>query len=170
MNRASGDYFETLLYKVFVSLDERTTIQQLATLLQLSLDAVKYAVSVYCRLGFAKKKNPPPLRPTAAEAAAATVAWHPSWLAPQTKYSSPAYATSLAAPSGSSAPTSPTPSVSGSASFRGDDLLGDDLLREPTEPGEAPHEEEARPSVSTVDLKGTLVKRCVFVCVCVCCV
>ena len=26
MNRVTGDYFETLLYKVFVSLDEQTTV------------------------------------------------------------------------------------------------------------------------------------------------
>ena len=57
MNRVTGDYFETLLYKVFVSLDEHTTISEMASLLEIDLGLVKDAVSLYCRLGFAKKKN-----------------------------------------------------------------------------------------------------------------
>ena len=57
MNRVTGDYFETLLYKVFVSLDEHTTILEMASLLEIDLALVKDAVSLYCRLGFAKKKN-----------------------------------------------------------------------------------------------------------------
>ena len=57
MNRVTGDYFETLLYKVFVSLDEHTTISEMASLLEVDLALVKDAVSLYCRLGFAKKKN-----------------------------------------------------------------------------------------------------------------
>ncbi len=28
MNRVLGDYFETLLYKIFVSLDEHTTVKE----------------------------------------------------------------------------------------------------------------------------------------------
>jgi len=28
MNRVTGDYFETLLYKIFVSIDERTSISE----------------------------------------------------------------------------------------------------------------------------------------------
>lgn len=31
MNRVLGDYFETLLYKIFVSIDERTTIAEVRT-------------------------------------------------------------------------------------------------------------------------------------------
>jgi len=57
MNRVTGDYFETLLYKIFVSLDEHTTVSEMAVLLQIELALVKDAVALYCRLGFAKKKN-----------------------------------------------------------------------------------------------------------------
>lgn len=34
MNRVTGDYFETLLYKIFVSMDEQTTVGDMASLLQ----------------------------------------------------------------------------------------------------------------------------------------
>jgi hypothetical protein len=57
MNRITGDYFETLLYKLFVSIDERITLGELAALLQIDIDLVINAVSVYCRLAFTKKKN-----------------------------------------------------------------------------------------------------------------
>lgn len=57
MNRTTGDYFETLLYKLFVSIDEQTPIGELATLLEINLDLVINAVSLYCRLSFAKKKK-----------------------------------------------------------------------------------------------------------------
>ncbi|XP_059614204.1 protein FAM91A1 [Phlebotomus argentipes] len=56
MNRVCGDYFENLLYKVFVSTDEHMTISELAQMLQVNLDTVKHAVSLLCRLGFARKK------------------------------------------------------------------------------------------------------------------
>ena len=56
MNRVLGDYFETLLYKIFVSIDEHTSVSELASVLQIDLQLVKNAVSMYCRLGFAKKK------------------------------------------------------------------------------------------------------------------
>lgn len=55
MNRVSGDYFENLLYKLFVSTDEHTTISELANMLQINLDTVKQAISFFCRLGFAQK-------------------------------------------------------------------------------------------------------------------
>ncbi|XP_067647466.1 protein FAM91A1 [Eurosta solidaginis] len=58
MNRTSGDYFENLLYKIFVSADEHMTIAELAHMLQVDLDAVKQAVSLFCRLGFARRKDP----------------------------------------------------------------------------------------------------------------
>eukprot|EP01133_Synstelium_polycarpum_P017258 gene17258-20567_t len=61
MNRVSGDHFENLLYKIFVSIDERTNIQQLSELLQVDVELIKQAASLYCRLGFAKKKNLEPL-------------------------------------------------------------------------------------------------------------
>jgi hypothetical protein len=56
MNRITGDYFETLLYKLFVSIDERTSLAELASLLQIDIDLVLNAVSLYCRLSFAIKK------------------------------------------------------------------------------------------------------------------
>lgn len=57
MNRVSGDYFENLLYQIFVSADEHMTISELASMLQINLDTVKQAVSLFCRLGFACKKT-----------------------------------------------------------------------------------------------------------------
>ncbi|XP_071964356.1 protein FAM91A1-like [Antedon mediterranea] len=57
MNRVQGDYFETLLYKIFVSIDEHTTVAELANVLEIDLQLVKNAVSMYCRLGFAKRKG-----------------------------------------------------------------------------------------------------------------
>ncbi|KAK3508445.1 hypothetical protein QTP70_029433 [Hemibagrus guttatus] len=57
MNRVQGDYFETLLYKIFVSIDEQTNVSELANVLQIDLGLVKNAVSMYCRLGFAIKKG-----------------------------------------------------------------------------------------------------------------
>ncbi|XP_061720998.1 protein FAM91A1 [Cydia pomonella] len=59
MNRVAGDYFETLLYKVFVSIDEHTTVAELAAVLQVECSLVKQAVSLYCRLGFAQHLQPP---------------------------------------------------------------------------------------------------------------
>ena len=32
MNRVLGDYFETLLYKIFVSIDEHTTVAEVGSL------------------------------------------------------------------------------------------------------------------------------------------
>ena len=67
MNRVQGDYFENLLYQIFVSVDERSTLLQIANVLQIDLQSVKTAVSVYIRLGFAKKKNVPVLPRNKAE-------------------------------------------------------------------------------------------------------
>ncbi|XP_055387509.1 protein FAM91A1 [Condylostylus longicornis] len=71
MNRISGDYFENLLYKVFVSADEHMTMSELANMLLIDLDVVKQAVSLFCRLGFAKKKPIPDELP---------MSLHASWL------------------------------------------------------------------------------------------
>ena len=57
MNRVLGDFFETLLYKIFVSIDEHTSVGELASLLDIDKGHVQDAVSLYCRLGFAKKKK-----------------------------------------------------------------------------------------------------------------
>jgi len=57
MNRVTGDYFENLLYKIFVSIDQNTPVQELANILEIDIKLVKNAVSMYCRLRFAYKKN-----------------------------------------------------------------------------------------------------------------
>jgi hypothetical protein len=57
MNRVSGDYFENLLYKIFVSMDERMSVEKLSQVIDVDVELVKHAMSLYCRLGFAKKKN-----------------------------------------------------------------------------------------------------------------
>ena len=44
MNRVQGDYFETLLYKIFVSIDEHTNMFDLASVLQVDLNQVKVNV------------------------------------------------------------------------------------------------------------------------------
>lgn len=41
MNRVGGDYFENLLYKIFVSTDERTSVEKLAQMLDLDIEMVK---------------------------------------------------------------------------------------------------------------------------------
>jgi hypothetical protein len=48
MNRVSGDYFENLLYKVFVTLDERTSAEKLATILDIDIDLVKVQSNFSC--------------------------------------------------------------------------------------------------------------------------
>lgn len=56
MNRTPNDHFEKLLYDILVILDERRTVRELAETLGADEDLVKTAVSICCRLGFAKKK------------------------------------------------------------------------------------------------------------------
>ncbi|KAG5880597.1 hypothetical protein JTB14_002402 [Gonioctena quinquepunctata] len=72
MNRIMGDYFETLLYKIFVSIDEHTTVGELAGVLQVDTELVKQAVSLYCRLRFARKLN--------MDMELEMVQMHPSWI------------------------------------------------------------------------------------------
>jgi FAM91 N-terminus len=55
MNRVLGDYFENLLYKIFVSVDERITIEQLAEVLQIDVELVKVCILV--RMGKEKKEE-----------------------------------------------------------------------------------------------------------------
>lgn len=57
MNRVTGDYFESLCYKIFVTADEHMKISELALLLQVHLDTVKHVISLFCRLGFARLKT-----------------------------------------------------------------------------------------------------------------
>jgi len=52
MNRVLGDYFETLLYKLFVSLDENTTILELSNLLQIDLQTVKVNFFISLQIPF----------------------------------------------------------------------------------------------------------------------
>ena len=47
MNRVQGDYFETLLYKIFVSINEYTDMRDLSSVLQIDLEQVK--VRTYVR-------------------------------------------------------------------------------------------------------------------------
>ncbi|KAK8751572.1 hypothetical protein OTU49_009168 [Cherax quadricarinatus] len=78
MNRVLGDYLESLMYKIFVSIDEHTPVCELAKVLEIDLALVKVAVSLFSRLGFAHKKN----------AEISTLEMHPSWesaIAPTTK-------------------------------------------------------------------------------------
>mmetsp|Transcript_17051 Transcript_17051/g.23719 ORF Transcript_17051/g.23719 Transcript_17051/m.23719 type:complete len:724 (-) Transcript_17051:23-2194(-) len=77
MNRVGGDFFETLLYKIFVSLDERYNLLQLSQMLDLDVELVKQGVSILCRLGFVKKKNIDPLAIPAENTN--DPKWHASW-------------------------------------------------------------------------------------------
>lgn len=45
MNRVQGDYFETLLYKIFVSIDEHTSVAELANVLQVDVNLIKVGVT-----------------------------------------------------------------------------------------------------------------------------
>eukprot|EP00727_Mastigamoeba_balamuthi_P002519 m51a1_g12264 hypothetical protein (780) ;mRNA; f:192530-195504 len=97
MNRVLGDWFENLLYTIFVSIDERTPIEQLSDVIQTPVESVKQAIAVYCMLGFAKNKSVDQLvRPAAgvAQPAGAPV-WHESWFVVQTPVRSPRQITSL---------------------------------------------------------------------------
>lgn len=57
MNRVTGDYFESLCYKIFMTADEHMKISELAHLNQIELDTVKNVISLFVRLGFAKVKS-----------------------------------------------------------------------------------------------------------------
>nr|CDS28777.1 protein FAM91A1 [Hymenolepis microstoma] len=59
MNRVTGDSCETLLYKIFVSLDPQSNLSQLASDLGVGLEFVINAASVFVRLGFAQKSDQP---------------------------------------------------------------------------------------------------------------
>lgn len=57
MNRTSGDFFENTMYKIFVSADESSTVSQMSDVLRISLDTVKSAISLFCRLGIAVRQS-----------------------------------------------------------------------------------------------------------------
>lgn len=83
MNRVTGDYFENLLYKLFISIDERTNIEKLAKILDIDLQLVKQAASMYIRLGLAQKKNIEPLIVNDVQddiARSLRPKWHQTWI------------------------------------------------------------------------------------------
>jgi hypothetical protein len=53
--------FEKILYDVLMVSDERTSISELSTILEINIDLVIKAVSLLSRLGFAKKKIEKPV-------------------------------------------------------------------------------------------------------------
>ncbi|KAI6179463.1 Protein FAM91A1 [Aphelenchoides besseyi] len=57
MNRVNSDYLENLLYKIFVTIDGQMSVKELSDVIGVSIELVKNAISVFCRLGFAKKRN-----------------------------------------------------------------------------------------------------------------
>ena len=57
MNRVQGDFLETLLYKIFVTLDGQMTSKDISEVLDTDEELVQNAISVFCRLGFAKKRQ-----------------------------------------------------------------------------------------------------------------
>ncbi len=81
MNRVRGDFMETLLYKIFVTLDERTPVAQLAEVLQVPEDDVEVAVSLFVRLGFAERitGGGSDGASTGATGGGGASALHPSW-------------------------------------------------------------------------------------------
>ena len=44
MNRVQGDYMETLLYKVFVTISEQTSVGDLASMLQINQQEVQVVI------------------------------------------------------------------------------------------------------------------------------
>ena len=75
MNRVGNDYLEKLLYEIFVSNDEATSLGTLAALLQQPTELVTRAASIACRLGFARKLTAPTLA-----ASPPGGRWNASWL------------------------------------------------------------------------------------------
>ncbi|KAH0788920.1 protein FAM91A1 [Histomonas meleagridis] len=55
MNRVCGDYLEGLCYKSFISIDERTTIEQLSKMLAVEVHEIRKVLSLFIRLGLAER-------------------------------------------------------------------------------------------------------------------
>lgn len=55
MNRVGGDYLEGLCYKSFISIDERTTIENLSKMLAVDVSEISKVLSLFIRLGLAAK-------------------------------------------------------------------------------------------------------------------
>ena len=58
MNRLGKDQFEKLMYEVFVTADQSHTVADLAAILNHPQGIVADAVSLHCRLGFARRVSP----------------------------------------------------------------------------------------------------------------
>jgi hypothetical protein len=58
MNRVGGDYLEGLCYKSFISIDDRTTVEQLARMLAVDVSEIAKVLSLFIRLGLAAKVTP----------------------------------------------------------------------------------------------------------------
>lgn len=148
MNRVTGDYFESLLYKLFISIDERTTIEKLAKILDIDLLLVKQAASMYIRLGLAQKKNIEPLIPNVNDlqdeiARSLRPRWHPTWV-------EEAAASSASDTSTAGLPTSPsTPLNSGMPSDLAADADLETLAALRSNPANAPGSTVAPPTSSS---------------------
>ncbi|OHT01424.1 hypothetical protein TRFO_31741 [Tritrichomonas foetus] len=55
MNRVGGDYLEGLCYKSFISIDDRTTVEQLSKMLAVDVSEIEKVLSLFIRLGLAEK-------------------------------------------------------------------------------------------------------------------
>lgn len=55
MNRVGGDYLEGLCYKSFISIDSRTTVEQLSKLLAVEVQEIAKVLSLFIRLGLAER-------------------------------------------------------------------------------------------------------------------
>jgi len=55
MNRVGGDYLEGLCYKSFISIDDRTTVDHLSTMLAVDVTEISKVLSLFIRLGLAEK-------------------------------------------------------------------------------------------------------------------
>eukprot|EP00002_Diphylleia_rotans_P027657 TRINITY_DN5552_c0_g1_i1.p1 TRINITY_DN5552_c0_g1~~TRINITY_DN5552_c0_g1_i1.p1 ORF type:complete len:617 (+),score=115.66 TRINITY_DN5552_c0_g1_i1:57-1907(+) len=82
MNRTSNDFFEKILYKMCVTLNERITVEEVAGILDFDLQLVKTTISIFCRLGFGKKKTVE--QPVDVESdSSKRIKYHPTWVTPE---------------------------------------------------------------------------------------
>lgn len=83
MNRVTGDPMESLLYRVFISIDEHSSLAELGSVLGTSKVLITLALSLFCRLGFAQRKSPIPsfggIEANSDFSSDALLPLHPSW-------------------------------------------------------------------------------------------
>ena len=120
MNRVQGDYFENMLYDLFVSLDGRTNTRQLAEMLQVDVDSIREAIAAYCMLGIGRNKS---VEPLLAPDGTLAPQWHPSWLAYAQRQKALSPTTSSSPAGAAAAGASSSPSSSTSPSDAGEALL-----------------------------------------------